>query len=42
MADIITIGFPYVDYVLWTLIIAGLLVLALWGSSEKDSNNNNK
>ena len=42
MADIITMGFPYVDIVLWTLILTGLLVLALWGGREKDSNNNNK
>lgn len=35
MADIITIGYPYVDYVLWALIIGGLLVLALWGGREE-------
>lgn len=35
MADIITIGFPYVDYVLWALIIGGLLVLTLWGGREE-------
>ena len=42
MADIITIGFPYIDIVLWTLIFTGLLVLAIWGGREKDSKNNNK
>lgn len=36
MADIITIGFPYVDYVLWALIIGGLLVLALWGGNAEE------
>lgn len=36
MADFITIGFPYVDYVLWTLIFTGLIVLVLWGGREKD------
>lgn len=35
MADIITIGFPYVDYVLWALILGGLLVLVLWGGREE-------
>ncbi len=38
MSDIITIGFPYVDYVLWTLIIAGLLVLTEWGFRDKEQN----
>lgn len=38
MADIITIGYPYVDYVLWALIIGGLLVLAIWGFRDKEQN----
>ena len=38
MADIITIGYPYVDYVLWTFIFAGLIVLAMWGSKKEEIN----
>lgn len=39
MADIITIGFPYIDIVLWTLIFTGLIVLVVWGGREVNNNN---
>lgn len=37
MADLITIGYPYVDYVLWALIISGLLVLLIWGFKNEEN-----
>ena len=39
MADIINYGYPYVDYVLWTLIFGGLIVLLIWGNWGDDNNS---